>query len=84
MHRNEPEPHTFRFPVGDSRMDIVRDDSATSSLWWATKNEWLGLLDVAGLEVEARYGGFAEESFTDNGTEHVFVTRRPLTTAAGA
>jgi hypothetical protein len=38
---------------------IVRDDGARSSLWWATKNEWLGLIDVAGLEVEALYGGFA-------------------------
>ena len=28
-----------------------RASGETSSLWWATKNEWLGLLDVAGLEL---------------------------------
>lgn len=38
---------------GDNRVDITLDDGGTSSLWWATKNEWLGLLDVAGLELEA-------------------------------
>jgi hypothetical protein len=26
---------------------IILEDGATSSLWWATKNEWLGLLDLA-------------------------------------
>ena len=52
------------------------DDGATSSLWWATKNEWLGLLDVAGLEVEALYGGFAGEPFAEDSREYVFVARR--------
>lgn len=47
-----------------------------SSLWWATKNEWLGLLDVAGLELEALYGGFAREPFADDSKEYVFVARR--------
>jgi hypothetical protein len=61
--------------VGDNRIDIVRDDGATSSLWWATKNEWLGLLDVAGLEPEALYGGFSGEPFTDDSREYVFVAR---------
>jgi hypothetical protein len=37
-----------RYAVGDNRIDITLDDGAKSSLWWATKNEWLGLLDVAG------------------------------------
>ena len=53
------------------------DDGATSSLWWATKNEWLGLVDVAGLELEALYGGFDGEPFDDDSREYVFVTRRP-------
>ena len=56
-------------------IDIILDDGATSSLWWATKNEWLGLLDVAGLELEALYGGFAGEPFTDDSREYVFVAR---------
>ncbi len=77
--RRQPEPvgHTNHYSVGDNRIDLVRDDGATSRLWWATKNEWLGLIDVAGLEVEALYGGFAGEPFTDDSAEYVFVTRRP-------
>jgi len=48
-HQQDPVPHTVHYAVGDNRIDLVRDDGATSRLWWATKNEWLGLLDVAGL-----------------------------------
>src|SRR5215213_8574789 len=77
-HQEEPVPHTIRYSVGDNRIDIVLDDDAKSSLWWATKNEWLGLLDVAGLEVEALYGGFAREPFTDDSREYVFVARPRL------
>jgi ubiquinone/menaquinone biosynthesis C-methylase UbiE len=77
VRQEEPVPHTVRYSVGDNRVDIVRDDGATSSLWWATKNEWLGLVDVAGLEVEALYGGFAREPLTDESREYVFVTRKP-------
>jgi SAM-dependent methyltransferase len=76
MHREEPGPHTIRYAVGDNRIDIIRDNGAKSSLWWATKNEWLGLLDVAGFEMEALYGGFAREPFTDDSREYVFVARR--------
>jgi SAM-dependent methyltransferase len=75
VHQDEPVPHTIRYWVGDNRIDIVRDDGARSSLWWATKNEWLGLLDVAGLELEALYGGFAGEPFANDSQEYVFVTR---------
>jgi SAM-dependent methyltransferase len=70
-------PHTVRYAVGENRVDITLDDGATSSIWWATKNEWLGLVDVAGLEVEALYGGFAGEPFTDQSGEYVFVARHP-------
>ena len=75
-HQNQPEPHTVRYSVGENRIDMVRDDGISSSMWWATKNEWLGLLDVAGLELEALYGGFAHETFTDDSREYVFVARR--------
>lgn len=75
-HAPEPTPHTIRYAVGDNRVDIILNDGGTSSLWWATKNEWLGLLDVAGLEVEALYGGFAGEPFTDASGEYVFIARR--------
>ena len=50
--------HTLRYVPADNRIEIERDDAATIRLWWATKSEWDGLLDVAGLEVEALYGGF--------------------------
>jgi hypothetical protein len=75
-HENEPVGHTVRYSVGDNRIDIALDDGAKSSLWWATKNEWLGLLDVAGLELEALYGGFSGEPFDDDSREYVFVARR--------
>lgn len=77
-HQDEPVPHTNRYAVGDNRIDITLDDGATSSLWWATKNEWLGLLDIADLELEALYGGFAREPFTDDSREYVFIARRPI------
>jgi hypothetical protein len=64
--------------VGGNRIDIILDSGAMSSLWWATKNEWLGLIDVAGLEEEALYGGFAREPFADDSHKYVFVTRRGL------
>jgi SAM-dependent methyltransferase len=76
VHQDEPVPHTVRYSVGDNRVDIVRDDGATSSLWWATKNEWLGLIDVADLELEALYGGFDHEPSTADSREYVFVARR--------
>jgi ubiquinone/menaquinone biosynthesis C-methylase UbiE len=76
-HQAEPVPHSLHYDVVDNRIDIKLDDGGTSSLWWATKNEWLGLVDVAGLEVEALYGGFDREPADDESREYVFVTRRP-------
>ena len=76
VHQEAPVPHTVRYAVGDNRIDIDLDDGARSSLWWATRNEWLGLLDVAGLELEALYGGFEGEPLDDASTEYVFVARR--------
>jgi hypothetical protein len=75
-HQDAPVPHTNRYSVGDNRIDMELDDGAVSSLWWATKNEWLGLLDVAGLELEALYGGFAREPFGEDSREYIFVARR--------
>ena len=74
-HQDEPVPHTNRYFVGDNRVDITLDTGAKSSLWWATRNEWLGLLDVAELELEVLYGGFAKEPFTDDSREYVFIAR---------
>ena len=77
-HQAEPVSHSLHYAVGDNRIDITLDGGGTSSLWWATKNEWLGLIDVAGLEVEALYGGFDKRPFDDESREYVWVTRRPV------
>jgi SAM-dependent methyltransferase len=69
--------HTLRYAPADNRVDIVRDDGATISLWWATRSEWEGLLDVAGLEVEAHYGWFDRRPLEDDSPELVFVARKP-------
>jgi SAM-dependent methyltransferase len=73
--QEKPVPHTIRYAPGDGRIDIVLENGGTSSLWWATKNEWLGLIDVAGLEVVRLEGGFEGEPLGDESSEYVFVTR---------
>ena len=77
VHELEPVPHSLHYAVGDNRIDIVLDGGGTSSVWWATKNEWLGLLDVAGLELETLDGDFAGTPVDDESREYVFVARRP-------
>ena len=69
--------HTIRHVPADSRIEIARDDGATIRVWWATKSEWDGLVDVAGLETEALYGGFRCEPFGDESLEFVWVAKRP-------
>jgi ubiquinone/menaquinone biosynthesis C-methylase UbiE len=77
QHKREPVPHTLRYDVVDNRVDIVLDDGGTSSLWWATKNEWLGLIDAANLEVEALYGDFRRTPLDADSREYVFICRKP-------
>jgi ubiquinone/menaquinone biosynthesis C-methylase UbiE len=76
-HQHEPVPHTIRYSVVDNRVDILLDDGGTSSLWWATKNEWLGLIEVAGLELEGLYGGFDGQPLDEDSREYVFITHGP-------
>jgi ubiquinone/menaquinone biosynthesis C-methylase UbiE len=76
-HHTEPVPHSLHYDVPDNRVDMTLDDGGTSSLWWATKNEWLGLIEVAGLELEALYGSFERSPLTEESREYVFVTIRP-------
>jgi SAM-dependent methyltransferase len=73
--QQEPVPHTVHYAHGDNRVDLVTAGGARSSLWWATKNEWLGLIDVAGLTLDTLYGGFAGEPFGEDSREYVFVVR---------
>jgi trans-aconitate methyltransferase len=76
-HQEEPVPHTIRQVVHDNRTDIELDAGDTISLWWATKNEWLGLIDVAGFEVEALYGWFDRRPYDEDSREFVWVARKP-------
>ena len=70
-------PHTIHHVPAESRIDITLDAGGTISLWWATRNEWLGLVDVAGLEVEALYGWFDRRPFDDESREFVWAARKP-------
>ena len=76
QHHDKPVPHTLHYDVVDNRVDIDLDAGGTSSLWWATKNEWFGLLDVAGLELEALYGSFDRSPLTTESREYIFVAAR--------
>jgi SAM-dependent methyltransferase len=67
----------------DSRIDITvfvgrpGDEPRSITLWWTTKSEWEGLLDVSGLETEALYGWFDRRPFDDESKEFVWVARKP-------
>ena len=80
MHQNGLWEEIHYAPA-DNRIDLRRgrddEELGTVSIWWATRSEWEGLVDVAGLEVEALYGGFHREPLTDDSLEFVWVTRKP-------
>jgi SAM-dependent methyltransferase len=65
----------------DNRIDLTRGrgdrEDGTVQLWWVTKSEWEGLLDVSGLETEALYGWFDRRPFDDESQEFVWVARKP-------
>ena len=44
----------------------------------AQPSEWEGLIDVAGFEVEALYGGFERQPFDETANEFVWVVRKPV------
>jgi SAM-dependent methyltransferase len=68
--------HTIRHFPHDNRLDILLDEGGQVSLWWVTRSEWEALIDVAGLEVEALYGGFEREPFGEGAGEFVWVVRK--------
>jgi len=76
-HPDDPVPHTIRHAPADNRIDIELDAGGAISLWWVTKSEWEGLIDVAGLEVEALYGWFDRRPFDDESREFVWIARKP-------
>jgi SAM-dependent methyltransferase len=74
---HEPVEHALTYAKGDNRIDITLAAGPSISLWWVTKSEWEGLIDVAGLEVEALYGWFDKRPFDDDSKEFVWVARKP-------
>ncbi len=69
--------HRVDHVPADNRVDVTLESGDRISLWWATRGEWEGLIDVAGLEVEALYGGFEREPFDELAREFVWVARAP-------
>jgi len=66
----------IRNAAPDNRIDLVRDNGVIP-LWWMTRAEQEGLIDVAGLELEALYGGFHREPYDETTYEMVWVARKP-------
>jgi ubiquinone/menaquinone biosynthesis C-methylase UbiE len=62
----------------DNRLDITLESGDAISLWWLNRSEWEGLIEVAGFETEALYGGFERQPFDENANEFVWVVRKPL------
>jgi hypothetical protein len=71
-----PALRSMHYEVPANRVELVLDGGDTSSFWWATKNAWLGPIDVAGLALEALSGGFDGEPLTPESREYVCVVRR--------
>jgi SAM-dependent methyltransferase len=75
--QDEPKRHFTKYAPGDNRVDITLDAGPTLSLWWVTRSEWSGLMDVAGLEAAALYGWFDRRPFDDSSREFVWIARKP-------
>jgi len=67
----------------DGRIDLTAfvgqpgAEPRTVSVWWCTRSEWEGLIEVAGLEVEALYGWFDRRPFDDSSGEFVWIACKP-------
>ena len=75
--QDEPIRHRLDYSPVDGRIDIELEDGPRISLWWVTRSEWEGLLDVARLETEALYGWFDRRPFDEASREFVRVARKP-------
>src|SRR5919106_891317 len=76
QHRDTPVPHRIHYDIAENRVDLRLDEGGASSLWWATKNEWLGLLDVAGRDLDALYGSCERSPLDAQSREYVSVAVR--------
>jgi SAM-dependent methyltransferase len=72
-----PVRHRVDNVPADNRIDITVEDGPRISLWWVSRGEWEGLLEVAGLEVEALYGWFDRRPFDESSREFVWLARKP-------
>ena len=72
-----PVRHRVDYVAVDARIDLTLESGDRIPLWWLTRAEWEGLLDVAGLETEALYGWFDKRPFDEQSEEFVWVARRP-------
>jgi SAM-dependent methyltransferase len=69
--------HRVDHSPADNRIDITLESGDSVSLWWLGRGEWEGLLDVAGLELDALYGDFERTPFDEQSGEFVWVARKP-------
>jgi SAM-dependent methyltransferase len=72
-----PVRHRIDYHPAHARIDLTLDGGHAIDLYWSTPAEWEGLLDVAGLEVEALYGWFDRRPFDERSSEFVWVARKP-------
>ena len=75
-HEQNGIRHRLDYLKHDNRIDITLESGDAIPLWWLNRSEWEGLIQVAGFEVEALYGGFAHEPFDESATEFVWVVRK--------
>jgi SAM-dependent methyltransferase len=75
--REDPARHRNDYAPADNRIDLTLESGPSISLWWITRGEWEGLLDVSGLETEALYGWFDRRPFDADSREFVWVARKP-------
>lgn len=72
---------TVRHIPAENRIDLERGRGDRADglvrLWWSTKSEWNGLLEVSGLETEALYGWFDRRPFDEDSLEFVWIARKP-------
>jgi SAM-dependent methyltransferase len=75
--QDEPTRHRIDQVPADNRIDITLETGPKISLWWVSRGEWEGLLDVAGLETKALSGWFDRRPFDEESREFVWVARKP-------
>jgi SAM-dependent methyltransferase len=70
--------HRIDHAKHDNRVDITLESGDAISLWWLNRSEWEGLIETAGFEVEALYGGFDRRPLDETANEFVWVVRKPV------